>query len=68
MRIGKNFFKPQQPQPFSNSNKMTVWLWPLLFKIGGSIFLFVIICKILTALMPFLILGAIGWFFIVARR
>jgi hypothetical protein len=44
------------------------WLWPLVAKIGGAIIAFVLICKILTALMPFLILGAIGWFFIVARK
>ncbi len=44
------------------------WLWSLVAKIGGAIIAFVVICKILTALMPFLILGAIGWFFIVARK
>jgi hypothetical protein len=44
------------------------WLWPLVFKIGGSILLFVIICKIIAALMPFLVLGALGWFFLVTRR
>jgi len=44
------------------------WLWVLVAKIGGAIIAFVVICKILTALMPFLILGAIGWFFILARK
>jgi hypothetical protein len=43
-------------------------LRPLLLKVGGGILLFVIICKILTALLPFLVLGAIGWLFIVARK
>jgi len=28
----------------------------------------VILCKILTALLPFLVLGAIGWFFLLARK
>jgi hypothetical protein len=52
-------------QSVSNSGD---WLWRLVAKIGGALILFVIICKILTALLPFLILGAIGWFFIVARK
>jgi len=44
------------------------WLWPLVAKIGSAVILFVIICKIITALLPFLILGAIGWFFILAYK
>jgi hypothetical protein len=44
------------------------WLWPLITKAGGAILLFVILCKILTALLPFLVLGAIGWFFLLARK
>lgn len=52
-------------QSVSNSDD---GLWPLVAKIGAAIVLFVIICKILTALLPFLILGAIGWCFIVGRK
>ena len=44
------------------------WLWPLVVKIGGAILTFVIISKILTALMPFLVLGAVGWLFLATRR
>lgn len=44
------------------------WLWAAGFKIGGAILAFVIICKIITALMPFLLLGALGWFFLATRR
>ena len=52
-------------QSVSNSGD---WLWPLVAKIGGAIILFVIICNIIMALLPFLILGAIGWLFILARK
>jgi hypothetical protein len=40
----------------------------LVVKIGGAILTFVIISKILTALMPFLVLGAVGWLFLATRR
>ena len=52
-------------QSVSNSDD---WLWPLVAKIGGAIIAFAIICKILTALLPFLVLGAIGWFYLVCRK
>jgi hypothetical protein len=44
------------------------WLWPLVAKIGGAIILFVIVCKVLEALLPFLVLAAIGWFYLVRRK
>jgi hypothetical protein len=46
----------------------TDWLWPLVAKIGGAIIIFVIICKIITALLPLLVLAAIGWLFLLSRR
>ena len=46
----------------------TDWLWPLVVKIGGAVVLFVMLCKILEALLPFLLLAAFGWFFLATRR
>lgn len=43
-------------------------LWPVAIKIGAAILAFVIISKILTAILPFLVLGAIGWFFLITHR
>jgi len=40
----------------------TDWLWMLLFKVGGGILVFFIVCQIIKAMLPFLFLGALGWF------
>jgi hypothetical protein len=35
-------------------------LWWRVFQFAGGIFLFVIVCQIIKALLPFLVLGIIG--------
>jgi hypothetical protein len=40
------------------------WWVGLLLKVGGAILAFWVICAILKAMLPFLFLGALGWFFL----
>ncbi len=45
------------PPPSSGED----WLWLLLCKVGGGILGLVIVGQILKAVMPFIVLGALGW-------
>ena len=38
------------------------WWIGLLLKVGGGILACWLICELLKALLPFLVLGALGWF------
>jgi len=49
----------RDPPPSISDND---WLWELLFKVGGGILLLYIACQIISAMMPFLAVGAVGWF------
>lgn len=48
----------RQPAPPSSGNDA---LWRLALKVGGGIALFFIVCQIIKAMLPFLVLGALGW-------
>jgi hypothetical protein len=43
------------------SNSGDDWLWGPLWKVGGGILVLVIVCQIIKALMPFLVVGFLGW-------
>ena len=40
------------------------WWFVLLLKVGGGILAFWLVCTIIKAMLPFLVLGALGWFFL----
>ena len=48
----------RDPPPPSSGDD---WLWGLLWKVGGGILGLFIVGQILKALMPFIVLGALGW-------
>jgi hypothetical protein len=52
----------RDPAPPTSDNDDARALWGLLFKVGGSILLFVVVCQIIKALLLFLFSGALGWF------
>jgi hypothetical protein len=47
------------PAPAPSSDKDDWWVGPLL-KVGGAILAFWLICTLLKAMLPFLVLGALG--------
>jgi hypothetical protein len=48
----------RNPPPPSSGDD---WLWTLLLQVGGGILVLVIACQIIKAMMPFLVLGFLGW-------
>ncbi|MGO9200724.1 MAG: hypothetical protein ACLQM8_09310 [Limisphaerales bacterium] len=51
-----------RPPPGPRAGAGEGWWLGLLLKVGGGVLAFWVACSVIKAIVPFLVLGAIGWF------